>query len=178
MFTLIPIEQKKKLIVEYRVRLLIIGVFFVTVIFFLLTTLLLPSYLTVRSSFLSALQTQEEVTRVVVEKNKGDLSHVIEDLRKNLSVADIGTHEPTVLFEVISSEKGEKIKLQEFTYSAKELPSQFIIRIKGFAPDRKSLTLYQKNLLKHGEFTKVDLPIANLAKDTNINFDMVIVGNL
>lgn len=178
MFTLVPIEQKKQLLVEYRLRLLIVGLFFVVLFFFFLTVLLLPSYLTVRSSYLSALQEQQDANRAVAEKNKGDLSHVIDDLRKNLSVADISIEEPTVLFETITLERGDSIKIKELSYSAKELPGQFIIRIKGFANDRKSLTAFQKNLLKYTEFTKVDLPISNLAKDSNITFDMIIVGTL
>lgn len=178
MFTLIPLEQKKKLIIEYRLRLLIMGLFFIILMFFFSTTLLLPSYLKMKSSFLDLIQKQSDVTRLVTEKNKGDLSRVIDDLRKNLSVADVSVQEPTVLFEVITTERGDGIKLKDFSYSAKELPGQFIIRIKGVATDRKSLTLYQKNLLKHVEFTKVDLPISNLAKDIDINFDMIIVGNL
>ncbi|MBX4198802.1 hypothetical protein KW800_00795 [Candidatus Parcubacteria bacterium] len=49
---------------------------------------------------------------------------------------------------------------------------------KGKAPDRDTLLRFQSSLVASGEFTKVDFPVNNLAKDSNIDFQLNLMPKL
>ena len=76
---------------------------------------------------------------------------------------------------IVESAISNGIHIKKFAYSyAKD--SKSVLTLSGTADSRPGLLLFSNNLQTHPEFKKVDLPISNLAKNSNIDFNINITG--
>jgi len=170
MLNLLPEEEKKRLKREYTVRYLIViflAIIFTGIIYFVLA---FPSYV------ISKLK-QQELTAIIAELDRVDISKgvpvtelslidinkKIGDLRgtgKEVSIANIISE---ILNTVTSS-----IKINSFNYDKN------FLMLNGMAKDRDGLTSFVKKLEENTLFTKVNLPVSNLAQEKNINFSIQI----
>jgi hypothetical protein len=174
MANLLPKKEQNALKREYSLRRFDVILFLVCVVLAVSLILLFPSYILskvratnvsaeleiVKKATNAANPTDDLTLRLREAKEKAVTLQVFE---KNLSVYDL-IH----TFET----KSPSIKLKDISYTRGI--DDVLITIQGRAGDRESLTTFQKQIKAYPNFSRVDLPISNFAKDKDIDFTMKI----
>lgn len=177
MINILPIEEKKKVITEYRFRLGVVAIFAVSTLVLSSLVLLAPAYLLAVSKYnsisseLAVLESKQG--RGVQEKDVNMQTNSINkkiDLFLNGGVS--ASSSPSQALLNILNIKGNTVKIQGFTYDANAGQGRFVVI--GKAPDREVLARFVEELKKEPTFAKVDLPISSYVKSTNIDFSIVI----
>ncbi len=179
MINLLPDDHKKLLHDEYKIRVQIVALIFCSIIVGISIALLVPSY------FLSVFKAQAATGKAGVQqtaketKDRANLEVQLKDqkaLIKALAVKNISTN-PSHLFELITKNKPSTISIIEMRYAIEET-TKFVINVRGIAPTRQSLVDFTTALRKESLVEKLDLPVSNFAKDSNIDFNFSIFGKI
>ena len=177
MLNILPTEEKKKILVEYRLRLGVVSVFALGALVFSSLVLLAPSYMLAVVKYngiseeLSALELKQsnagqekEVGAQIRDENKKIDLFLKGDTSGRLSP-------PQTILNIIGI-KGDAIKIQGFIYDASALQERLVVT--GVAADREGLARFVETLKKDPTFTKVELPISSYVKSSNIDFSVVV----
>ncbi len=173
MINLIPPIAKKRVIREYRFRVVSVWLILLSLVLLISSALVTPTLLLVNS---------------LVEANELDLSEVREDQSANEEISKIIKTNNEIVKQVNNSQ--ERVKFSELIYLLDDLAAeevnltQFtfqevdgkidVISLIGFADTRGSLSDFREVLDKHESFSDIKLPISNLAKDRDITFSMQV----
>ncbi len=175
MFSLLPAQHKESLLREYRLRMLIVFLFGLASVIFVAIVGILPSYLRVKVASDSYVAEENSLKKMMSSDSDSDVIKSIENLKQEISIANISSGSPLGVIEKISSLKNKSIFITGFSYSYASGGSS--VEVSGIASDRKSLTEFSKILSKEGFFKSIDLPLANLAKDIDIPFNITLTGD-
>ncbi len=179
-YTLLPEKEIKKLKTEYRTRLLIILLFFISFAVLIGIGALTPAYL------FSSIKEKDALGDLQMIKNnrqKNGTADISKDLAKtNDLVKKIKEHQDKVISsEVITRiilNKNSQIKMTSFQFSSiastakNATTSTTQIVIQGKSDDRESLVAFKESLEADSFFTKVELPVSDLAKSKDIPFSL------
>ena len=178
MINLIPIEKKKKNALYFYYRIIRISFYVFCLSLFIAVLSILPAYFlssvkkSISSQKLEAqkLETipkldEETVSVLNSVNNKLDLIENIKD--KNYLISD------DVIKEVVSR-KTEGIKITRISFE-KKLNNEKTINVEGVAKSREQLLLFRESFEGSVLFKKVDLPISNFVKGSNIQFSLTII---
>lgn len=177
MLNILPIEEKKKIIVEYRLRLAIVSFFAIGALAVASMVLLAPAYILA----VTKNSTAEEQLAVLEEKYGGagqekELSAQIREINNRILLllsGDTTTRlAPPQAVTKILSLKGGSIKIIAFTYES--MANQERIVLTGTSSDRDSLANFIETLKKEPAFTSATMPISSYVKSENIDFSIVI----
>lgn len=177
MLNILPIEEKKKVLLEYRLRLAVVATFAVGAVAAASAVLLVPAYLLAISKHNAS---NEQLA--ALEKKYGDsaqekeLGAQIRDINTKILLLLSGDTTdkltPSQVVANIIGLKSSEIKISSFSY---EMPAnQERIVLTGTAKDRDSLAGYFETLKKDPTFTSVTMPISSYVKSENIDFSIVI----
>ncbi len=177
MINLIPNEEKKKKVKDFYFRFTV--VFFTTIGFSMIvaSTLLLPSYFisSVKKNIINTkleLQKQEPVPTLDSETLKA-----LSDLNEKLNLAEKNNKEKYIVSTHVVNEvilkKMFDIKITRIAYS-NAVNIGKIITVNGVAVSRERLLLFRKALEDDPAFSKVNLPISNFIKGSNIQFSLTL----
>jgi hypothetical protein len=178
MINLIPKEEKKRMTRDFYCRLLILFLLaldFCLLIFFIG---LLPSY------FLSSVKNTLTETKLENQKKEqlpllGEQSSAaIKDINSELDLVEKSEQNKfPISVKVINAiilDKRPDIKITQILY-ADDPVSGKKISILGIAPSREVLLLFEETLENNPVFQKVDLPISNFVKGSNIQFYLDLI---
>lgn len=177
MFNLLPEQEKKQIIEEYKARRAIITLVFVFAIGLIGIISIFPAYVLSTSK-------SEEVVRNIAAIRSSSIFQEESELSSKLSEANLKllalkppkTQGSVVsLFSSIIEHKSKDIRLDSFVYMS---PSEGTtkITVRGIARGRQNLSDFVAELKKDPLFSKVDLPVSSFAKDENANFSLDITG--
>jgi hypothetical protein len=173
MINLIPNQEKKKKVKDFYFRLIV--VFFMALGFSILiaSISILPSY------FLSSVNKNLINLKLEIQKNEPvplidqNSLTTMEDLNKKLNlIENAEKNQYLVSQRVINGivlQKMSDIKINQISYEA-NLSGDKKISIRGIAPSRERLLLFRRALEDDVTFEKIDLPISNFVKGSNIEF--------
>lgn len=175
MFTLLTPEQKKKVLLEYRMRL--VTIFLASFLVLVITglALLVPTYLEAKGKLSDANLRKQQLENLIKDKSDENLSKAIKDLKQNLVAASLEDRSLLGVMKEIIDVKPATLSIISLNY-AYSLEGNSTIEISGIAPTRKTLTDFVRLLEKNSKFKQVNLPISNLAKDSEIDFELNITG--
>jgi len=150
----------------------------------ILLVAILPSYFlsSVKRNIVSSKLELQKGEPVLLPDQKTLL--VIKDLDRKLSLTETaGNNKFLVSEKVINSivdRKMSDIKITDISYEndpskAKEGSTGKTISIKGIAPSRERLLLFRQRLEDGASFKRVDLPISNFVKGSNIQFYLNLI---
>ena len=175
MLNLIPKEEKKKMIVDFRIKLAILFLSVLSFCVLIAVIVLLPSY------FLSS--TKYSLSKTRLENQKLDPSLIseelatIKDINEKLDLIENSERArftpSTAVLNAILLKKRSDIKITEISYQNTTEGKK--ISVTGTAPSRKTLLLFRLALESNPAFTKVDLPISNFVKGSNIQFYLNLI---
>lgn len=178
MINLIPKEEKKKKIKIFYYRLLIVVLFMLGLSIFIGSISLLPAYLVSRAKYNAVNQklelqkkevipTLSEETNLVVEKINSKL-----DLIENIQKTQFFISEKII--NAIIANKMSEIKIINISYENDKITGKKV-NIEGVAPSREALLSFRLALEGNKLFKKVDLPISNFVKGSNIQFSLSLI---
>ena len=178
MINLIPNQEKKKKVKDFYFRLTV--VFFMTMGFCIvvLSVSILPSYFLSsvnKNSASEKLETQKSEPMPLIDQDS--LASII-DLNDKLSVIENAEKNKYPISQKIINEiifqKMPDIKISQIFYENNPTSGKKI-NIRGLAPSRERLLLFRRALEDDITFKKVDLPISNFVKGSNIEFYLTII---
>lgn len=173
MFKLVTETERKSIRREYRLRRFGVVLAALTVLSVVGVVGLSPSYI------LSNLRHTEALEQMRVLKNleagdeeaafRGRLSEANKRLR--LLSSRMETAKPSTFVEKVIGEKEESISLTTFSFRA-DSESKVELMIGGLASNRQALVAFRDRLGELEAFGEITLPISDLAKDRDINFQI------
>lgn len=175
MFTLLPNEYKNKLLGDYRLRLYFIFVFMFLIAIVILIGSFLPSFITVKSEYSSLLKQESILSRSIAQKNNSDLSKIIQNLAESINLIDKPDRLSASEIQKILKYENQNITITKIDYNVVD-QNDYNMTVSGLASTRKSLSDFAKKLESVESFKMVNLPISNLAKESDISFNITISG--
>ncbi len=178
MINLIPNEEKKKTTKEFYLKLVTVSFLMLGICFIVASVLILPSYFlsSAGENFINMkLKSQENEPVLVSQK---DALAVVKDLKTKLGLVENAEKRKSDFSEKIINEiilkKIPNIRITKIFYE-NNLQTGKRISISGVAQSRETLLLFRKALEDDASFSKVDLPISNFVKGSNIEFFMNLI---
>lgn len=178
MINLIPNEEKKVMSKDFYLRLIAVSFMVLGFSLSVASVAILPSY------FISSTEKKSINTKLESQKNESDTSldqttlAVASDLENKLNLIE-NDQKGKVAFsqEVINEiilKKTPGIKITDISYQ-KDPEAGETINVNGIASSRETLLLFSRALQDDTAFSKVDLPISNFVKGSNINFNLSLI---
>ena len=185
MLNILPLEEKKKNLKEYYLRLGVVSLVVAISLVLANLALLTPAYFNALAKEAEAEARIANATGKSVEetaKEEQVVNATITDLNKKVNLF-LGTSTstatrfvPSEVFESILKNKTSSIKIYSISYDATLDREQLVVT--GRSLDRDSLAQFIESLKKSGLFTAVDLPIQSYVKSTNIEFSVTLTRAL
>jgi hypothetical protein len=172
MYKLLTEEKKAMLARVYAHRRTAVILIALDVVMVIGMVGLLPSYV------LSDARRQEVAERTKImeglssSEDEQELQAWLDSLNAKLKALSPteDTDRPSELIEKILGERSDGIRLTSFVWSKEG--GEALVSVSGIGRDRQSLIAFESRLNASGHFGRVTLPISNLAKDKDINFQV------
>ena len=180
MINLIPIEEKKKMVKDFYLRFIIICMINLGFVALIGSVALLPSYFFV--------STKENVIKNKIENQNSiplstpdiETSTSVSSINKRLQIIENAKQNKFFVTQKVINEilikKIPEIKINQITYEG-NTPDGKKIQISGSAPSREKLLFFRLALEDSGAFKKVDLPISNFVKGSDISFFITLLAS-
>ncbi len=168
MANLIPPEAARIVKIEYRTRVATVWLYLVSAAVVVVMLLLVPVYVLIES------QTRAYAGAYVEAEGQSDQFSSIGATitESNTFAGALLAHERSVpisgYVSAVDGAVGAGIELSRFDFQDEESP----ITIGGTADSRRELAAFKEALEATGHFTRVELPIASLASERDIDFTM------
>lgn len=178
MFTLLPENEKKSILREYKTRRAVVICAFVFVLGVVASVSLFPSYL-LSSARVKEVENQLSRVRQSAILNEADtLDKAVLQTNKKIDSLQFSTSTVFVenLFKDIASRRGDSIRLRGFQYKRGAGKDAGVLSISGVARDRESLLQFTKSLEENPSFDQINLPVSNFARDKNAEFTIEVRG--
>lgn len=175
MLELLPNMQKNALKKEYLFRVAAVALSFLLAIGILSSVSLSPSYFLSIEREKVAYKEFENIKKFNNETDNGKLQADINNSREMLSALNPSEERFLIkdLILKIISEKNSGIMIDSISVNSSK-KEQYQIIVKGMAKNRELLKSFAENLRAGKEFGSVDLPIANFAKISDIDFNITL----
>lgn len=176
--TLLPLDERIKLRREYYRRVTIVFCFTLALSVLIGIASLFPTF--VRSTAFR-IETENALKLVQGEPEDKNLKDIQKSVAQSLALLqslkkDSGSENISDLISEIIKIKGN-IKFTNFSAS-KVSTTTLSMNIQGVAPTRNDLLLFRDNFEKMIPGNKVDLPVSELAKNTNFQFTVSLKQKL
>lgn len=173
MINLIPQKAKKRLLLEYWVRVSSVWLLLWGAALFAAAAVIFPAYVLI-STQTSVL----EASSAAISEKVASYESVTEQLELANQLARSVLEEASapllseyvLLFQEL---QGEAIQVTRITVGLDEA-GVAPARIEGLADDRQSLASYRDRLMDSDQVATVNLPISNLAQDKDIPFSVTV----
>lgn len=177
MANLLTPEYKKNLRRRDILKIVYIYLVGVGVILILAAIFLVPSFLLAGSKRLTAKENLDLLSASISSKESAEFGELLKETNAKIEVLS-EEEERIFIHEKISDiveAKPRDISLNSFSFRRSE--GSLIAAVSGFALSRADLLSFSENLKSLEEVSAVDLPIATLANDRDVSFDISITFN-
>jgi Tfp pilus assembly protein PilN len=178
MINLIPKEEKKKMMADFYYRLAFL--FFLMFGFSVLVSIVafLPAYF-LSSAKVSAVNLKLEMQKAEPLPLSGEQSAaIVKDLNSQLNLLQNAEENKFPISEkvinAILSSKISGIKITQILYENDPTAGKKI-NLTGTASSRAALLLFQQTLQNNPNFKNIILPISNFVKESNIEFNLILI---
>jgi hypothetical protein len=164
-------SQKKKVIKEYKMRLVIVICWIIVFISLVGLACLLPSYLSAvgRVNIIkSENQIKERSVQVLKDQNFQDKIKLVNSSLEALKTS-INILSPKEAYNKILNSLPEGVYIDRYTYGLID-DNSASISISGVAPDRDKLIELQKKINSNPEFTSINIPITSFTRKKDLSF--------
>lgn len=178
MINLIPNEEKERMTKDFYLRFITMFFVMLSVSVLIASILILPAYffsLIGKDVVDTKLKSQENEAISLPDKNT---LMVIKDLESKLNLIENDTKDKyifsTKVINQIILKKISNIKITEISYQNDKQTGKKI-GISGRASSREILLAFRRALEDDPAFSKVDLPISNFVKGSDIRFYLTLI---
>jgi hypothetical protein len=179
MYTLIPQKYNQRLTNDYRLRVLTVLFFGLAIATLIGVASLLPSYIISEQSEKDAVTTADEIRKDRESRGVDVLEGESKEANR-LTSALIGDSDPASFSGLVNDIAGKRmsgIYITSFMMKSSGTTTLEAV-IKGKASTRDSLVNYRRKMVEDTRFTKVDLPISDLAKSKDIPFTLTVSASI
>lgn len=178
MINLIPIEKKKKIVMYFYYKLFVVIIFALSFLIFILSFSVLPSYF-VSSSDKNIINQKLEAQKLeIIPKLDEQTLSVLNSLNSKLTLIEKSKEEEYLVSQKVLSEivsrKIPGIKINHIFYENNQKEGRRI-SINGTASSREQLLMFRQAFEDYSAFKKVDLPISNFVKGSNLQFNLNLI---
>ncbi len=171
MFKLLTDEERKRVAAEYarrRAIVMLVGVIGVLVVGIIG---ILPSYLA-STRKLSEAREHIETLRASQASSDLDPKAWLKDINTKLEALNPSRDKdrPSLVIDEVVGKRGTAISLNNFSWSIER--NKQMMSVSGIAADRQTLIDFRDRLATSESLPNVALPISNLTKDQDINFQV------
>lgn len=173
MINLIPPQAKKSITVEYWVR---VGSVWALLIAFALACasfVFLPAYVLISSQVDAYTESANSASEKIASYENVTTGLIRASQEAKTAITGTNFARISDYTAIIDAAQGASISITNVSLS-RTAEGITPIQVSGVAIDRQSLAAFRDRLLSEPQFTSVDLPIANLAKDRDIPFSITI----
>ena len=174
MFKLLPEEQKKVIKREYYFRIIVMSLFLIFLATLLALAFLYPIDILSSYKVSSAQATLEAEHAEEVSSGTSSLGPVLTNAKVELDL--LGQFQPAVswylLLGRLINEKPKGIVINSLDLGKGAKDNELSIKFSGVANSREALLALAKNLERQSVFSKVVLPVSDLAKNKDIGFSL------
>lgn len=178
MINLIPNKEKKLMIRDFYWRLALVAIFSLSTVVLIASIALLPSY------FMSSVKKSLAEEKLEVEKaepiDKADQEtlSLLSLLDEELSMIEKSSEgkflvSERVIRKILEKKTGE-IRISQISFENNQA-GENTVSIRGTATSREKLLSFRRALEADPDFQKVDLPISNFVKGSNIQFYISLI---
>jgi|GEM_PF-1947459 len=176
MANLLPVQEKKQLNKEYRIRLLIVYVVAVGILIAIAIVLLVPTYVFSLERNTSATKHLDIARASAKSPNENrDPVDIAQEVHDHITLLDLDASKqvsPRTLFGRVVSYKPSTLTISSLLYNSDSQGIQ--VTIEGVSSDRIGLDTFVKALKSESSFQSVELPISNLVSGTDITFSILV----
>lgn len=173
-YTFLPFNEQKDIKREYRIRAAIVLLFFLSTALIIGVGAMFPAYM-------RALSEKNLYIRAAAALKDSDQASVLEstekDLMKSSAILSVlaSSTEPEPFSSAIAAiaESRGPVVITSFALE-KQPPSALVVTLQGQAPTRDALLAWKDRLADLAPGVSVDLPISELARDTDIQFSVQV----
>ena len=171
MINLLPPSGKKRVIIDYWIRVVSIFFTLVGISFLFIGALLLPTYF-----YLSFQAHALDVSELNLSDDVMSFQELEDEINIANDISNLLTKTQTYIeasqvIEEIKAFAGERIFVSNISIEKKD--GQIIaVKVNGAADDRNALVQFRDNAEASEFFSEVDLPLSNLAQDRDIPFSL------
>ncbi len=175
MLNLLPDSAKKRVRQEYLLRLSVLAASALAVLAGVSALLIFPTYVSVSAKHAALLNDKQAAESSpehdARKKASADLA-AIKSLLARASAADTSIHPSDILGVVLSKKtSGIVVNTLDYQTAADGAPSVYV---QGLALRRANLVAFSNALKDTGLFSKVDLPVSDLADSDNIPYNLTL----
>lgn len=171
------LEQKnrKQIISEYVMRVIVYFLFFVFLTILFLTVFFMPSYFFVKYKY----ETVDQQLSLMNKKSAGKIEDpitYIKNVNKFLTVLTTDSKDKVAYKSVVDkiiSLKNQNIKIYSIIIDGNQKGDKIILN--GIAKTREGLTDFNNKLKLDGFFDSVDFPVASFIKSTDAEFSATLI---
>lgn len=173
MINLIPQTAKRYVVREYWLRVITSWLFLISIVGLLVAILCLPSYVLL-TSLDRSMAVKIDDARAVEEKFRAAEKEVKETNALLIHVADNSySNNFSNIIKELDDIAGPNIEITRINLK-EEAGSVDVIALSGVALNRTSLAQFRSALEGSSNFESVELPISNLAQESNIIFSLTV----
>lgn len=176
--TLLPLHERILLRREYHIRVTIVFLFMVCLALMIGISSLFITY--VKALTLEA-EIQEKANSLDNDKDSSDIKDIQQSVVKSLALLDSLNKEKKLVpnTDLIGGLINMRGSLRFTAFStAKTGTTTYSINVQGVAPTRNSLLTFKSAFESLASGNRVDLPVSELAKSTNIQFSLQLKQEL
>lgn len=173
MFKLLTEEEGRKVSSEYSTRRAIVILISIIVVIIVGIVGLLPSYVISNARQHEIIEHNKIIAdNSLTEGNEDALNAWLEDINQKLETLSpaLDKDKPSAFIDKILEHKTSGIVITEFSWL--RIKDEIILSVSGVADNRQSLIMFENNINSSKYFSTVTLPVSNLAKDRDIDFQM------
>jgi len=177
MLNFLPRKNKKQIIIEYLLRIVIVFLLFVFVSSIVLITLFSPTFFFAKYNN-DTIKNQLESINSQAFSSSDDPIAIIKntnELSKSLSSNEVKNMTYNDIVNKIVSLKNKDIKIFSIDITEGDAITDKEITIKGIANTRDSLTLFEKDIKTDGFFSNVLFPVSNFIKNSDSEFSATLI---
>jgi Tfp pilus assembly protein PilN len=174
MINLLPQNEKKNIDREYHLRRIALVLMAAIALVGIAIVLMVPMYLT---SFYKS-RSIDATTASAIAKDKSDEQNYKQQIDQAKLLLKVLKPQasgmlPSNIVSLLVVNKTNDIKVNSISYSQNS-PSGATVIVRGAAKTREALSAFTSALGRDKAITKVDIPVSNFAKDTNIPYVFTI----
>jgi hypothetical protein len=172
MFKLLTEEERYKVRREYSMRRAIVMLLALILVLVMGVIGLLPPYVLSNSRHNEVLERARIANSSKQHEGNLDLEVWLVEINNELEILSpkLDTDRPSSFIGKVLDEKITGVRLTGFSWI--KVKNGVTLSISGVARDRQALIAFENNINSSGQFSNVALPISNLAKDRDIDFQI------
>lgn len=176
MLNLLPKDQKKKIIREYRTRFLIVAFSLLLAGEVIFLILLIPPYLTAKSRLYSLNSQSASIKAQNITTETDQLGAEVQKTSNYLDTF-VSTTTPIGVAKAIKNivdMRGSSVRISGLTYGVQNSNQQIVVR--GTADTRQALLDFVNKLKAQPGVISADLPVSDFAQSKNIDFSVTFLA--